>query len=83
MPVGDFNPVPKPRYKRHRKTANQRGQVTEDVYATAWERTGHRCERRWHGNFEALLLVTRYVEEIWEINPRGRGLWLKEEWSAR
>lgn len=40
-----FHPVPKPKYKRNRPTAKQRGAISKDVYAAVLERSGGRCER--------------------------------------
>lgn len=40
-----FHPVPKPKYKRNKPTAKQRGAISKDVYAAALERSGGRCER--------------------------------------
>ncbi|WP_375104092.1 hypothetical protein ACDZ28_04185 [Paenibacillus sp. RS8] len=40
-----FHPVPKPKHKRNRPTAKQRGAISKDVYAAALERSGGRCER--------------------------------------
>lgn len=37
--------VPKPKHKRGKKTAKQRGAVSTEIYEAALERSGGRCER--------------------------------------
>jgi hypothetical protein len=71
MPIGDYNPVPKPKHKRRSKTAKQRGQVTKAVYAAAWERAGGRCERcgRYHG--QVWTLEAAHVERRWRFGQEG------------
>ena len=71
MPVGDFNPVPKPRHKRIRKTAKQRGQVTKDVYAAAWKRAGGRCERCGRSAYQVWTLEAAHVERRWRYGQEG------------
>lgn len=44
MPIGSFNPAPKPSHKRSKPTAKQRGQISKEVYDEAVERSGGRCE---------------------------------------
>lgn len=39
-----FNPVPKPKHQRGKKTAKQRGEISDRVRAAAKERAGGRCE---------------------------------------
>lgn len=39
-----YNPAPKPKHKRSKPTAKQRGRITEQVYNEAVERSGGRCE---------------------------------------
>lgn len=45
MPVGDFLPVPKPKHKRIKPTAKQRGAITPKVRRQLYERSGGICER--------------------------------------
>lgn len=71
MPVGDYNPAPKPRHKRIRKTAKQRGQVTKDVYAEAWARAGGRCERCGRSGGQAWTLEAAHVERRWRYGQEG------------
>lgn len=71
MPIGDFNPVPKPRHKRNRKTAKQRGQVTKDIYAEAWERSRGRCERCSRAEYEAWTLEAAHAERRWRYGQEG------------
>jgi hypothetical protein len=60
------NPVPKPRYKRTRPTARQRGRITKEVYQAALERSQGRCERCGrNGPLECAHLVRR-----WRIEGR-------------
>jgi hypothetical protein len=40
-----FNPAPKPKHGRGSKKAKQRGEVSPEVYAKAYERSGGRCEK--------------------------------------
>ena len=44
MPIGDFNPAQKPKHKRFKPTAKQRGEITEEVYNEAVKHAGGRCE---------------------------------------
>ncbi|WP_341348620.1 hypothetical protein [Paenibacillus sp. FSL H3-0469] len=40
-----FHPVPKPKHKRNKPTAKQRGAISKEVYAAALERSGGCCEQ--------------------------------------
>lgn len=40
-----FHPVPKPKHKRNKPTAKQRGAISKEVYSAALERSGGRCEQ--------------------------------------
>lgn len=39
-----FNPIPKPKHKRNKPTAKQRGRISPEVYKLALRRSGGRCE---------------------------------------
>lgn len=41
----DFNPVPKPSYKRSKPTAKERGAISPEVYDKAMSRADQQCER--------------------------------------
>lgn len=39
----EFNPAPKPDYKRSKKTRKERGRISKEVYQKAYEYSGGRC----------------------------------------
>ena len=45
MPIGDYNPTPKPSHKRNKPTAKQRGEISTSVRNKVNERSNNRCER--------------------------------------
>ncbi|NWL87586.1 HNH endonuclease [Paenibacillus sp. 79R4] len=60
----EYNPVSKPSYRRRKPTSKMRGRITPDVYQTALERSGGRCERcNKTGYLEAAHLVRRWKIE--------------------
>lgn len=65
------NAVPKPKHKRGKKTAKQRGQVSKAIYAEAWERSGGRCEMCGRGAWEAWTLEAAHVERRWKSRQEG------------
>lgn len=66
-----YNPVPKPAHKRGSKTARQRGQVTKQAYAGAWERAGGRCERCGKTEGQVWTLEAAHVERRWRAGKEG------------
>lgn len=73
MPIGEFLPVPKPKFKRIKKTARQRGEVTKAIYNEAWMRSGGRCERCGKGEYEVWTLDAAHVERRWRSSQDGIG----------
>lgn len=71
MPIGDYLPVPKPMHGRRKKTARQRGAVSKEVYAEAWEYAGGRCERCGKNGYEAWTLEAAHVERRWKSGQEG------------
>lgn len=71
MPIGDFNPCPKPIHSRRRKTARQRGRVAPEVYNEAMGRAGGRCERCGKSQYQAWTLEAAHVERRWKIGQEG------------
>lgn len=67
----ELRPVPKPRHKRFKKTAKQRGAVTKEVYQRAWERSGGRCERCRRGPGQVWTLDAAHVERRWKFGQDG------------
>lgn len=45
MSTFGFHPVKKPKHKRNKPTAKERGAISNEVYNAAMERSGGRCER--------------------------------------
>lgn len=60
------NPVPKPKHKRNKPTAKQRGAISSEVYQAALERSGGRCERC--GSTEGLQCA--HLVRRWKIEGR-------------
>ncbi len=59
-----FNPVSKPSHKRKKKTAKQRGAISNEVYNAAYERSGGVCERCGKGWYlECAHLIRRWKIE--------------------
>lgn len=55
------NAVPKPKYKRYKPTAKQRGAISPEVYAAALKRSGGRCECCGrYGELQCAHLVRRH-----------------------
>lgn len=73
MPIGDWNPIPKPKHKRNKKTARQRGSIPKAAYAKAWERSGGRCERCGKDEYQAWTLEAAHVERRWKTSQDGIG----------
>lgn len=69
MPIGEYRPIPKPSYKRFKKTARQRGQILKHVYNEAWERAGGRCERC--GRHDVWTIEAAHVERRWRFGQEG------------
>lgn len=59
-----FNPVPKPSYRRRKPTSKMRGRIKPEVYQSALERSGGRCERCGKvGELQAAHLIRRWKIE--------------------
>ncbi|RXZ84456.1 HNH endonuclease [Paenibacillaceae bacterium] len=71
MPVGELRSVPKPKFKRSKKTAKQRGKVSADVYAEALERSGARCERCGKGGYQVWTLEGAHAQRRWKYGQEG------------
>lgn len=69
----ELRPVPKPRHKRFKKTAKQRGAVSKEAYQRAWERSGGRCERCRRGPGQVWTLDAAHVERRWKFGQEGVG----------
>ena len=67
----ELRPVPKPRHKRVKKTAKQRGAISKAVYQEAWERSGGRCERCGKAKGQAWTLEAAHVERRWKFGQEG------------
>jgi len=67
----ELRPVPKPKYKRFKKTAKQRGAVSKETYQKAWERSGGRCERCGKNEYQAWTLDAAHVERRWKFGQEG------------
>lgn len=60
----EHNPVPKPKHKRQKKTAKQRGAISSTVYKLAHDRSGGVCERCGRGGYlECAHLIRRWKIE--------------------
>ena len=66
-----YYPVPKPKHRRHKKTAKQRGAISKAVYREAWERSGGRCERCGKAKGQAWTLDAAHVERRWKFGQEG------------
>jgi len=66
-----LNAVPKPKHKRGKKTAKQRGQVTKDVYAEARERSHDCCERCGRHESQVWTLEAAHTIRRWKFGQEG------------
>lgn len=61
----ELRAVPKPKHKRFKRTAKERGQITSDVYDKALERSGGYCERCGKGGYlQCAHLIRRWKVEV-------------------
>ncbi|OAB27841.1 hypothetical protein PMSD_23010 [Paenibacillus macquariensis subsp. defensor] len=60
-----FKSFPKPKYKRNKPTAKQRGAISPEVYDGALERSKGLCERcKEYGELQCAHLVRRWKIEV-------------------
>ncbi|MFD2330642.1 hypothetical protein ACFSR7_15425 [Cohnella sp. GCM10020058] len=58
-------------HNRGSKTAKQRGAVSDEAYAEAWERSGARCEMCGRNSFEAWTLEAAHAARRWTYGQEG------------
>lgn len=64
-----FNPVQKPKRRRHKPTAKQRGRISPEVYRAAYERAGGCCERcKKPGSPEYGTLQCAHLVRRWKLS---------------
>ncbi|MFD1990062.1 hypothetical protein ACFSGI_08830 [Paenibacillus nicotianae] len=61
--MNNFRPVPKPKHKRLKPTARERGAVSKEVYATIMEREHECCGRCYSGH----NLQAAHLERRWKL----------------
>ncbi|MEK3770084.1 hypothetical protein MKY14_16150 [Paenibacillus sp. FSL R5-0887] len=66
MSTFGFHPAKKPKHKRNKPTAKQRGAISNEVYNAAMERSGGRCERC--GRIEGLQCA--HLIRRWQIDGK-------------
>ncbi|MCG7385063.1 HNH endonuclease [Paenibacillus sp. ACRRY] len=61
----ELRAVPKPKHKRFKRTAKERGRITSEVYEAALERSGGRCERCGKCDYlQCAHLIRRWKVEV-------------------
>lgn len=70
MSAFGFHPYPKPKHKRGKRTAKERGAISSEVYDKALERSGGCCERCGRGGYlQCAHLLRRWkIEEETTVN---------------
>jgi len=65
----ELRPVPKPSFKRYKKTAKQRGAISTKVRKQLYERSGGYCERCGrYGNLHAAHITRRWKLKETTVN---------------
>lgn len=68
MPIGDYLPVPKPVHGRRKKTARQRGAISDKVRKSVEARSQDRCERCGKNKSAVMTLEMAHITRRWAID---------------